>query len=103
MEHAKSTRVGDPLDLESQMGAINNTGQMRTIADFVEGAPSEGATVATGGTAMLEETGGNYFAPTVVESVAPVRVSSGREVFGPVLAVTPLGLIYESAIKPLSH
>ena len=89
VEHARSTRVGDPLDLASQMGAINNTAQMRTIADFVDGAPSDGATVATGGTAMLEETGGNYFAPTVVASVSPNSRLFREEVFGPVLAVTP--------------
>lgn len=89
VEHARSTRVGDPLDLASQMGAINNTGQMRTIAAFVDGAPSEGATVATGGTAILEETGGNYFAPTVMESVSPNSRLFREEVFGQVLAATP--------------
>lgn len=89
VEHARSIRVGDPLDPESQMGAINNPGQMRTIADFVDGVPKEGGVIATGGRAILEETGGNYYAPTIVESVAPKSRLFHEEVFGPVLAVTP--------------
>ena len=92
VEHAKSTRVGDPLDLGGQTSAINNTGQIRTIADFVNGAPLEGARVATGGTAILKDTGGNYFAPTVVVSVAPDSCLIREGVFGPAIAVTPFSI-----------
>lgn len=52
---------------------------------------SEGARLATGGgrPAELEETGGFYFAPTILDDVAPGATLSREEVFGPVVGVTP--------------
>ncbi|MEO1795825.1 MAG: aldehyde dehydrogenase family protein [Pseudomonadota bacterium] len=89
VEHAKAITVGDPLDVQTQMGAITNTTQMQTVAGFVAAAAEDGGDVRTGGTAILEETGGSYFAPTVVGSVAPKSRLFQEEVFGPVLAATP--------------
>lgn len=86
--HAAAMKVGDPLDLNSQIGAVNNLGQLEGNLGFVSGALEEGAEIALGGARILEETGGWYMEPTVVTGVKPQHRIAQQEVFGPVLAVT---------------
>jgi gamma-glutamyl-gamma-aminobutyraldehyde dehydrogenase len=86
---AAGMRVGDPLDLATEAGAINSPAQLDRSLGFVERARAEGAGVLTGGHRLLEETGGWYMAPTVLSGVRPEMEVARREVFGPVLAVTP--------------
>lgn len=88
-EHAEALRVGDPLDLQTQIGAVNSEDQLRRNLSFMDMARSEGGLVVTGGSRILQETGGTYMAPTVVDNVSPDAVLFKQEVFGPVLAVTP--------------
>ncbi len=87
-EHAEALRVGDPLDLETQIGAVNSEDQLQRNLRFMDMARSEGGHVVTGGTRILQETGGTYMAPTIVDKVGPDAVLFKQEVFGPVLAVT---------------
>ncbi|SEF67015.1 gamma-glutamyl-gamma-aminobutyraldehyde dehydrogenase [Jhaorihella thermophila] len=86
---AEALRVGDPLDLSKDIGAVNSEAQMAQNLRFMEVAQAEGGTVVTGGTRILQETGGTYMAPTIVTGVTPDATLFQREVFGPVLAVTP--------------
>ena len=87
--HAKALRVGDPLDMSNQIGAVNSERQLVQNLGFVQAAASEGNTVLTGGTRLLEDTGGSYMAPTVITGVDVQHTIAQKEVFGPVLAVTP--------------
>ncbi|MBU2486663.1 MAG: aldehyde dehydrogenase family protein, partial [Alphaproteobacteria bacterium] len=48
-----------------------------------------GRRIVTGGTRILEETGGFYMAPTIVAGVHPEDRLAREEVFGPVLAIMP--------------
>lgn len=86
---AEALRVGDPLDPGSDVGAVNSEAQLAQNLRFVEQAAAEGGQVVTGGRRILEETGGFYMAPTIVTGVRPEATLFRREVFGPVLAVTP--------------
>ncbi|AUH34243.1 aldehyde dehydrogenase [Paracoccus tegillarcae] len=86
--HAEAFRVGDPLDLSSQIGAVHSLPELEANLSFVEKAASEGAERATGGDRILTETGGYYMQPTVMTGVKPQDTLSQQEVFGPVLAVT---------------
>jgi len=86
---AESFRVGDPLSLETQIGAVHSERQMAQNLRFVDEAEAEGAQRLTGGRRILTETGGTYMAPTVMAGVAPDTRLAQNEVFGPVLAVTP--------------
>lgn len=88
-EQAETLRVGDPLDLNSHVGAVNSEAQLRRNLSFMDMARAEGGQVVTGGARILEETGGTYMAPTVVTHVRRDATLFQREVFGPVLAVTP--------------
>jgi acyl-CoA reductase-like NAD-dependent aldehyde dehydrogenase len=83
--------IGAPTDPATQIGPINNRRQLDKIAGMVEAAAGAGATIAAGGAcpAALRETGGFYFAPTIVDGVAPDAAIAREEVFGPVLTVLP--------------
>ena len=86
---AAAMKVGDPLDLSTQAGAVNNATQLAQNLKFVETAQAEGGTLHQGGTRILEETGGYYMEPTIITDAAPSHSIVQKEVFGPVLAVTP--------------
>jgi gamma-glutamyl-gamma-aminobutyraldehyde dehydrogenase len=86
---AQAMRVGDPLRLDTAIGAINSQAQLAQNLGFVQKAVAEGGQVVTGGMRVLEQTGGWFMAPTVVTGVTPYATLAQREVFGPVLAVTP--------------
>ena len=88
-KQADAFRVGDPLDLASQIGAVHSLPQLEADLRFVATAEAEGAERRTGGARILEETGGYYMQPTVMTNVKPTDTLATREVFGPVLAVTP--------------
>lgn len=82
-------RPGNPLDLTTQIGAINSVPQLQANLRFVADAAAEGGRLMTGGAQVLQETGGWYMEPAVIADVAPQHRLFREEVFGPVLAVTP--------------
>ena len=77
-------RVGDPLDLSTQIGALSSEGHMHRIQKALEGANS----VVSGGIQILSETGGFYMAPTIVTDIDVDDRLFSEEVFGPVLTVS---------------
>lgn len=86
---AGSLKVGNPLSLESDIGAVNNEDQLAGNLQAVEAARSEGGDIVLGGGRILKETGGFYMEPTIVTGVKRHHDLARKEVFGPVLAVTP--------------
>ncbi|MDA4848326.1 aldehyde dehydrogenase [Hoeflea poritis] len=88
-KRAEAFRVGDPLDLGSDIGAVNSLAQLEGDLAFVATAEKEGAERVTGGNRILEDTGGYYMQPTVLTGVGPRDTVAQEEVFGPVLAVIP--------------
>lgn len=88
-DEAEKLRVGDPLAADTQIGAVNSEDQLRRNLGFMEMARAEGGRVVIGGGRILRETGGTYMAPTIVDGVSRDAALFQREVFGPVLSVTP--------------
>ena len=86
---AEAMRVGDPLDMNTHIGAVNSEVQLLQNLGFVETATAEGGDIVTGGQRILQETGGYFMAPTIVTGVTPQATLAQKEVFGPVLGVTP--------------
>lgn len=84
----RKLKVGDPLDLKSDVGAIASAEQLRKNLGFVAEAEREGARRLMGGEQILKETGGHYMAPAIFTDVTPAMTLAREEVFGPVLAVT---------------
>ncbi len=85
---ANNMQVGDPLNLDTNIGAINSAEQLQKNLGFVETAQAEGGQLITGGQRILAETGGYYMAPTIVNRVTEEATLTQKEVFGPVLGVT---------------
>lgn len=84
---AESLIVGDPLSLNSDVGAVASKQQLAGICSFVQTAKDEGAELVTGGSVLHEESGGCYMEPTVFTNVSPEMTIAREEVFGPVLSV----------------
>lgn len=86
VERIAQIRIGDPLDKNTDMGAIASRRQVERIMAYVEDARRSGATVTTAPTALPES--GAWVAPTIVSNVDSSWTIVREEVFGPVLAVT---------------
>lgn len=85
---ARTIMMGDPMEPATEMGPLGNPQQLRKVVSMVEAARRDGATIATGG--EQPPLGGLFYAPTVITDVTPEMEISREEVFGPVLAVTPV-------------
>ena len=83
--------VGMPMDPATQIGPVNNQRQWSKIDRMVQEAVAQGATIASGGARpeVLAESGGFFFAPTVIDAVRPEMTIATEEVFGPVVSVLP--------------
>ncbi len=90
-------RVGDPLDKNTDVGAINSAAQLARIEELVAAGDSEGATRYTS-PCPLPRTG-YWFAPTVFTDVAPAHRIAREEIFGPVLAVMTFRTPEEAVAK----
>ena len=78
-------RVGDPLDKNTDVGAINSKMQLDKITSLVESGVEEGAEIYQAPCVLPER--GYWFAPTVFTNVAQSYRIAQEEIFGPVLSV----------------
>ena len=86
LERRLSTlRVGDPLDKNSDVGAINSAAQLEKIRELVASGVEEGAEIYQPPCVLPEK--GYWFAPTVFTNVAQSYRIAQEEIFGPVLSV----------------
>ncbi|MGJ4949670.1 aldehyde dehydrogenase [Bradyrhizobium sp. HKCCYLS20291] len=81
-------KIGDPLDLGSDIGAVNSDAQLSRNLHVVRTAEEEGGERLCGGERLHEASGGYYMAPAIFAGVNPGMQLWREEVFGPVLAVT---------------
>ena len=81
-----SLRVGDPLDKNTDVGAINSRVQLQTIQRHMKLAQDDGATrVQPAGNPLPDK--GYWCRPAFFTDVSPAHRIAREEVFGPVLAV----------------
>lgn len=78
-------RLGDPLDKNTDIGAINSREQLDRIRELSDIGEAEGAERWTADCAIPEN--GFWFAPTIFTNVATSNRIARDEVFGPVLSV----------------
>ena len=78
-------RVGDPLDKNTDIGAINSKAQLDRITELVAAGTEEGAEIYQPPCRLPEK--GWWFAPTVFTGVAQSHRIAREEIFGPVLSV----------------
>jgi len=96
VEIAEALKIGDPLQTTTEVGAVHSETQLAQNLDFVVKAEAEGAQRLTGGQRILEDTGGTYMSPAVLDNVTPEAAVFRNEVFGPVLTVTPFNSMEEA-------
>ncbi len=91
VEKTKRITVGDPLDPETQIGAIVSRNQMETIEGYIETGVAEGAAIAIGGKRLTSNglQRGNFLQPTVLTGVTNEMTVAQEEIFGPVVVVIP--------------
>ena len=85
--HTNELTIGDPLDLNSNIGAVNSQRQLDSNLRFVRDAEQSGVRCVHGGKRIHQETGGYYMEPTIFDDVPPSSPLAREEVFGPVLSV----------------
>ncbi|CAM5470757.1 aldehyde dehydrogenase family protein [Streptomyces coeruleorubidus] len=78
-------RLGDPLDKNTDIGAINSEEQLTRITSLVEQGEAEGAERWSAACELPES--GYWFAPTLFTNVTQAHTVARDEIFGPVLSV----------------
>jgi succinate-semialdehyde dehydrogenase/glutarate-semialdehyde dehydrogenase len=81
----KSLVVGPGLDESTELGPLVNEDTRSKVAELVEGAAGDGATVVTGGRAPQRR--GYFYEPTLLDGVSAEAAILNTEIFGPVAPV----------------
>ncbi|MGG0185878.1 aldehyde dehydrogenase [Bacillus rhizoplanae] len=89
VEAVRKIKVGNPLDEDTDMGALVSSGHLETVDNYVQIGISEGAKLAIGGKRVEGLTEGNFYEPTVFYDVDNKMRIAQEEIFGPVLVVIP--------------
>jgi aldehyde dehydrogenase (NAD+) len=84
-ERISTLRLGDPMDKNTDIGAINSAAQLARITTLADVGEAEGAHRWTSPVTLPDR--GYFFAPTVFTSVSQSMRIAREEVFGPVLSV----------------
>ena len=79
----ETLRVGDPLDKNTDVGAINSKAQLDRITTLMEAGVAEGATTWTSSCPLPKN--GFFIAPTIFTDATPSMRVAREEIFGPVL------------------
>jgi aldehyde dehydrogenase (NAD+) len=84
-DRLSTLRVGDPLDKNTDVGAINSRAQLEKITELVAAGTAEGAEIYQPACDLPDR--GWFFRPTLFTNVAQSHRIAREEIFGPVLAV----------------
>ena len=84
-ERLQTLRVGDPLDKNTDVGAINSRQQLDKIEELVESGIEEGAKIYQPECRLPER--GFWFRPTLFTGVSQSHRIAREEIFGPVLSI----------------
>ena len=84
---AAALRVGDALDVTTQMGPIVNETQMNTTLSYLDIARREGGRIVTGGVRLSLAKPGWYVSPAVVADTSATMTVNTEEIFGPVASI----------------
>ena len=85
-------KVGDPLEAETDVGAIVSRPHFEKIMSYVDLAQNEGGTILTGGKQVNMDgrcADGWFIEPTVIDGLGHDCRTNQEEIFGPVVTVQP--------------
>jgi aminomuconate-semialdehyde/2-hydroxymuconate-6-semialdehyde dehydrogenase len=108
VQHTKQLKIGDPKDLETDIGAIVSKQHFEKILSYIELAKSEGGKVLCGGKAVdlsnenydsdeinqkskieNRKLKGWFIEPTIIENLTFDCRTNQEEIFGPVVTIQP--------------
>ncbi len=92
-----TVRVGDPLDKNTDVGAINSAAQLARISELVESGVAEGAELYQPDCSLPDR--GFWFKPTIFTNVHQSHRIARDEIFGPVLSVLTFRTPEEAVAK----
>lgn len=86
-------KVGDPLEPDSDQGAIVSRAQLEKVRHYVDLAREDGGSILAGGAEPADVPercrNGYFFQPTVIADLDPSCRVNQEEIFGPVVTVIP--------------
>lgn len=82
-----SWTVGDPLNIDTKIGAMIHAQHLEKVLSYVEAGKAEGAELALGGEQILKDSGGFFIEPTIFDGVNNNMKIAREEIFGPVLSI----------------
>jgi aldehyde dehydrogenase (NAD+) len=91
-------RVGNPLDKNTDVGAINSKAQLDRIGELVDSGVTAGAEMYQSAVCQLP-TKGYYYKPTIFTGVTQSHRIAKEEIFGPVLSVLTFRTLEEAVEK----
>lgn len=89
VQAVKKIKVGNPLDPDTDMGALVSRSHLATVDEYVRIGLSEGAKLAFGGKRITSLGDGNFYEPTVLCDVDNKMRVAQEEIFGPVIVIIP--------------
>jgi len=78
--------VGDPMQIESDIGPLVNKEALENISGMVDDAKAKGATILLGGERAHSK--GYFYKPTIISGVKPDMRIATEETFGPIAPIT---------------
>jgi phenylacetaldehyde dehydrogenase len=84
---ARSIRVGDGLDPDTQMGPLVSDEQLARVSAYLDSGREQGADIVVGG--HRQGSRGYFFEPTVIANTRPDMRVVNEEIFGPVVVAAP--------------
>ena len=96
-DRMSTLRVGDPMDKNTDVGAINSRAQMETIGELVTSGVAEGANLWQPECVLPER--GWFYKPTLFTNVAQSHRIAREEIFGPVLSTITFRTVDEAIEK----
>jgi len=94
-EIAKSIKLGDGMDPDTQMGPLVSDEQLRRVTGYLAAGANDGATTLSGG--ARRGTRGYFVEPTVLTDTRPDMSVVREEIFGPVVVAAPFQTIDDIA------
>ena len=82
--------VGDPQDPDTKLGPMIERPHLDKVLGYIQAGRDEGARVVAGGGRTLEDTGGYFVAPTILDDVRNSMSVARDEIFGPVISTIPV-------------
>ena len=98
LKRMESLRVGDPMDKNTDVGAINSASQRDRICKYVDIARTEGAEVLECGVNATPKKG-FWCMPTALAGVQPSHTVAREEIFGPVVALMTFRTVEEAVMR----